>query len=86
MINHSLHLQLKEKQQKLTLLQSQLREVLSEIKNIENLLNNNYIKHCKHCKVGFKPTDKRKIYCSFECNTKAQRNKRYNKLKQVVDN
>ena len=75
MTNHSLHIQLKEKQQKLTLLQSQLRKLLSDIRDIEKIIQNKNTRQCECCNIEFVTTDKRKIYCDFECSKKIQQRK-----------
>ena len=72
MTNHSLHIQLKENHQKLTLLQSQLRKVLGDIRDIEKLTQNKNTRQCESCNKEFVTTDKRKIYCDFECSKKGQ--------------
>ena len=82
MTNHSLHIQLKEKQQKLTLLQSQIGSMVMEVKNIQKCIKSNgIIKNCKFCDVEFVTTDKRKIYCNFECSKKISQEK--NKKVQI---
>lgn len=72
MTNPTLYIQLKEKQQKLALLQSQLRTILSDIRNIEKIISNGIIKKCECCSIEFTTTNNKKIYCTLDCNRKVQ--------------